>query len=448
MKPVFVRQSPRRVACAGALCALLVAVTAQAAEPISLQRALDVAAAQDPWIDRSSHVENALRERGTAAAALPDPVVSVGLANLPTDTFDFNQEPMTQARIGVTQRIPRGDVRDLQRRRFADLGAQQPLARDNRRAEVARDVTRSWLELYRAQESLALVADSRGLFAYLVELTRSRYSAAVGSTRQEDLLRAELELTRLEDRFQALRAERDSAAAVLERWLIDPRQAVVMGPVTAVDDELPVLALGVPIADASALREELSQRLPLHPAVLALDQRIVASGTEVAIAEQAYRPGWSINASYGYRDDTPLGDDRADFFSVGVAFEVPLFTSARQDPQVRAAVADGEALRTERALLLRDLQSRALGEFARMQRLDERAALYRDRLLPQAEKRAAATLGGYRADAANFDDVIRARIDELNARITAIEVDVRRLTAIAELNYLFTVAAAPQGGAS
>lgn len=451
MKPVSERRSVRRLALAGALSVLCCAATASGAEPISLQQALDAAAARDPWIDRSSLMESALRERGTLAGSLPDPVVSLGLANMPTDSFDFNQEPMTQARIGVTQRIPRGDTRELQQRRFRDLGAQQPLERENRRAQVERDVTRAWLELYRSQESVALVEDSRSLFAYLLDLTRSRYTTASGATRQDNLLRAELELSRLDDRLESVRTARDAAAASLERWLIDPRQVMTEAAGTAVfavTGQLPSLGLPVDIADDTALRAQLTQRLPQHPAVLSLDQRIVASRTAVAIAEQAYRPGLSINASYGYRDDTPQGEERADFFSVGVAVEVPLFTSSRQDPQVRAAVADSEVLRTERALLLRDLQSEALGQFARIQRLDERAALYRERLLPQAQERAAVAIAGYRADSADFDVVIRARIDELDARIAALEIDVGRLAAIAELKYLFTMAAAPRGGAS
>ena len=37
---------------------------------------------------------------------LPDPVLTLGLMNMPTNTFSFTQEPMTGKMIGLTQSIP------------------------------------------------------------------------------------------------------------------------------------------------------------------------------------------------------------------------------------------------------------------------------------------------------------------------------------------------------
>ncbi|MEE4110296.1 MAG: TolC family protein [Halieaceae bacterium] len=417
------------------------------AAPISLPGALKLAGEHDPWIDRSSQIEAALAERGQAAAALPDPVLSLGVANLPTDSFRFDQEQMTQARIGVTQRLPRGKSRALEQQRFMDLKDREPQERARRRAEVQRDVTLAWLAAWRAQRSAALLEDSRGLFAYLVELARSRYTTALGRAQQQDVVRSELELTRLDDRLYRRRSDRDAALATLAGWLVDPRDGPQGMTLTAVEDAAPELDLPVPgIADleAAALDAMLASRLQAHPELRSLDQRIAASRTERELAEQAYRPALAINASYGYRDDAPTGDARADFFSVGVALDLPLFTASRQDPQVRAATADTESLRTERALLLRDLHARVRVRLARLRQLEQRADLYRTQLLPQMTEQAAAYLSAYRADEADFSDVVSARVDELNARIEAVQVDAERFGTIAELNYL--LAAVPATG--
>lgn len=418
---------------------------------ISLADALMLSARRDPWIDRSSQMQAALDARGIAAGALPDPVLTVGLANLPTDTFRFNQEPMTQAQLGITQRIPRGDSRELQRRKFTDLSAREPLERAKRRAKVQREVTRAWLGAYRAQRSMALIEANRSLFDYLVDLARSRYSSVLARTQQQDLVRAELELTRLEDRLFRLRSSRDESLAVLAGWLLDPRQGAPAMHVTGVTEEMPPLTLQVPsisALDATALDQFLAARLQEHPHIKSLDQRIAASHTERELAEQSYRPGWSLNASYGYREDNPLGESRADFFSLGVALELPLYTSMRQDPQVRAAVADSEALRTERALLLRELRSGVHMRLAKLTRLRQRAALYRGRLLRQMQEQSEAYLSAYRADEADFNEVVGARIGELNAQIEALNVDVDVAETIAELNYLLAVASPREEGAS
>jgi outer membrane protein TolC len=417
--------------------------------PISLSGALELAGEHDPWIDRSSQIEAALAERGQAAAALPDPVLSLGVANLSTDSFRFDQEQMTQAQIGVTQRLPRGRSRALEQQRFMDLKDREPQERARRRAEVQRDVTLAWLAAWRAQRSAALLEDSRGLFAYLVELARSRYTAALDRA-QQDVVRAELELTRLDDRLYRRRSDRDAALATLAGWLVDPRDGLQGETPASVEDAAPELDLPVPglaKLEATALDAILASRLQQHPELRSLDQRIAASRTQRELAEQAYRPALAINASYGYRDDAPSGDARADFFSVGVALDLPLFPASRQDPQVRAATADTESLRTERALLLRDLHSRIRVRLARLRQLEQRADLYRTQLLPQMAEQAAAFLSAYRADKADFADVVSARVDELNARIESVQVDAARYDTIAELNYLLTTAPAT-GGAS
>ena len=61
------------------------------AAAITLQQAISTAQDNDPWLSGSQLQEASLQARGVAAGSLPDPTVSVGLANLPTDTFDFDQ---------------------------------------------------------------------------------------------------------------------------------------------------------------------------------------------------------------------------------------------------------------------------------------------------------------------------------------------------------------------
>jgi len=85
------------------------AVSAAAQETLTLQRAIDLALKQDPWLQQSQYQQLAKENRSIAASALPDPRVSVGLISLPTDTFNLNQENMTQLQVGISQVFPRGD---------------------------------------------------------------------------------------------------------------------------------------------------------------------------------------------------------------------------------------------------------------------------------------------------------------------------------------------------
>jgi outer membrane protein TolC len=216
----------------------------------------------------------------------------------------------------------------------------------------------------------------------------------------------------------------------------------------ALTDKLPTLAvvnaeLFAREADVSA--QELADHLQHHPAILRLDQKLAASRAGIELAEQKYRPEWRLNASYGYRDDDPMGNDRADFFSMGVAFDLPLFTSKRQDQQLQSAAATAESVRTERALILRRMIAELDSQRSRLHRLDQRRELYRSRLLKEMHEQAEASLTAYTNDDGDFAEVVRARIAELNAHIDALDIDVDRLKTIAQINYFFANATAYAG---
>ncbi|HEY9120704.1 MAG TPA: TolC family protein, partial [Marinobacter sp.] len=146
---------------------VLVSLPGWAEPKLELKSVINTAIENDPWLRQSARMQDALLEESYAEGALPDPRVTIGAANLPTDTFDTGQEAMTQATIGFSQRIPRGDSRQLAREQKSQLAEVQPFRRDNRRAQVAERVTHLWLELWRSQESIRLIESNRGLFEQL-----------------------------------------------------------------------------------------------------------------------------------------------------------------------------------------------------------------------------------------------------------------------------------------
>jgi len=419
------------------LIAVLLLVSAQGSAALSLEQAVAVALEGDPWIDGSRYRQQALLAQSTAAGSLPDPVINAGFANLPTDTFDFNQEAMSQFKLGVVQALPRGDSRALRQRQLQFLGNQHPYQREDRRARVQAEVSALWLDAWRAREIIRLIEADRNLFEQLVDVAESNYANSLGGTRQQDLVRAQLELTRLEDRLVVLHEELETAVAQLYQWL----PGTVYSNGSSARELPPVLpTIALLSADFSPAREtpsqqSLAERLRHHPAIRAVDWKLGASDTGVELAEQSYQPQWQLSASYGYRDDDPTGAERADFFSFGVSFDLPLFTSKRQDQSVRSAVATAESVRTERTLLLREMTAGLIAEHARLQRLDQRDALYASRLLSQMSEQAEASLVAYTNDDGDFAEVVRAKIAELNANIDAVGIRVERQQTIARLNY-------------
>lgn len=422
------------------LSAVLSVLPAQAQDQgLALEEAIRIAIATDPWLAGSRHTETALAAEAVAAGTLPDPVVSLTASNLPVDTFDFGQEPMTQLSLGVSQMFPRGETLELSTTRKQQLASRHPLLREDRKARVTATVSQLWLEAFRAQESIRLIKADYNLFEQLVDVSEANYSTALGRARQQDMVRAQLELTRLEDRLTVLDKQLDSARQRLSEWIGEAAN----GELLPVLPDLQPVAAELMSTDKNLMPQRWYERLRRHPAVLALDRRIAATGTDVDLARQKYKPEWGVTAKYGYRDQDPAGRDRADFFTFGLMFDLPLFTANRQDQQLNAAVARKEAIKTDKSLLLRELMAQLETRRAELRRLNERDVLYRKTLLPQMSEQAEASLTAYNNDDGDFPEAVRARIDELNAKIDALTIAVEREKTIAQINYLLALASQP-----
>ena len=411
---------------------------------LTLSTAVAMAHANDPWLDGSRYREQATEALGVAAGELPDPDVSIGFANLPVDGFDFGTEPMTQFKVAVSQAFPRGDTRKLKQQQLREVGGQHPYMRENRRAEVTTLVSTLWLEAYRNQEAIRRIEEDRTLFEHLVELAESNYASAMGKTKQQDMIRAQLELTQLEDRLTRLRQEKETMLARLSEWLADDRS-----------DDFPV-SRDLPQILSQACLEAINSgelddarlvaTLLAHPKVKGLQQKIAASNTGIELAKQKYKPQWDINVGYGYRADDRAGRSRSSLVSLGVTFDLPLFPSNRQDQETQAAMATERATHMDKALAVRSMRAAFDASRARLRRLNQRRALYEDRLLQEVHDQAEASLTAYTNDAGDFSEVVHARIVELNANIDFLNINIDRLKAIAELGYFFVSANACETG--
>ncbi len=467
--PVQARATVASIITLSLLCAI--SPTLQAADNKkvwSFNSTVTTAQKNDPWLSGNKHQQQAVEALSNAASSLPAPKMSVAFANLPTDGFDFSQEGMTQLKVGITQMFPRGDSLTIKNQQLRIQSEAYPFQRNDREAKVAVTVGSLWLDAYNVQQSIILIEQNRSLFEQLADVAQASYSSTLGKTRQQDIVRAQLELTQLDDRLDILAQQQNAYIGMLSQWLstafLNDSTQVNIAELGQLQNmklakqlpQLDLLHTGLSHtgatrskADSTGLSntamsnnpwlsvEELTKQFVKHPAVIALDKKILATKTGISLAEQAYQPEWGINASYGYRDDDPLGNNRADLFSVGVTFDLPLFTDNRQDMTVKSAVSATEAVKTEKILLLRQLLGAFSSAQGRLSRLNSRKTLYQTRLLPQIHDQAEASLTAYTNDDGDFSEVVRSRIAVLNAEIEQLKIAVEQQKIILELNYLF-----------
>ncbi|NKC17710.1 transporter [Pseudoalteromonas sp. S4498] len=421
--------------------------SAQAEKVVSLEQAITLAQENDPWLHGSRLKQSAVENRSIASGTLPDPKVSLGIMNVPTDTWDLDQEGMTQLKVGVSQMFPRGDSLEIKQDQLKIESTKFPLLRENRKAKLKSQVSQLWLDVYLAQQTIKLIESDWALFEQMAEVAKASYSNVVGKTRQQDVIRAQLEIVQLDDRLTSQKQKLETTIARLNEWLhiydsarLNESFNFDAQPLEfSVSKELPSIRLKNPtvLKASNYSRNRLAQELANHPAILAIDVKRKASEKGVELAKQQYEPQWGVNASYAYRDNMPSGDNRADLFSVGVTFDLPLFTENRQDKQVAASIAESEAVKTEKLLLTKQMISEVEKELRQLKRLSDRQSIYQEQLLKQTHDQAEASLTAYTNDDGDFAEVVRARIAELNARISALRIDVDALKTVARINYFF-----------
>ncbi|WP_082897033.1 TolC family protein [Thalassotalea crassostreae] len=420
--------------------------------PLTFSKAIRIAQQNDPWLTGNIEKQRSVESMSQASYSLPDPQVSIGVGNLAADSLEFEQEAMTQFKVGITQMFPRGDSLSVKSEQLKIESEQYPLQRQDRKAKVAVTVGSLWLDAYKIEQTIVLVKKNRALFEQLVELAESNYSSAKGKTRQQDVVQAQVELIQLEDKLVQLSLQQSQIMGNLVQWVSDYsvekaeaknstsnsskfniEQLTLAGDIPQLESNQQQIVL----ANSWPKQEQLALYFVNHPSVLALDKKIHAAKSSIKLAKQKYQPEWGVTASYAYRDDDPMGNERSDLLSIGVTFDLPLFTENKQDKEVQSAVSQTQVIKTDKILLLRKMMSSFASSKGRFMSLQQRKSLFNEKLVPQVNEQIEAALMAYTHDDGDFSDVIRARMTMLETEIDFLAINVEEQKLLLELNYLF-----------
>jgi len=389
---------------------------------LTLQLAEQLALEQDPVLKSSQAKADAYREQAIADDTLPDPKMRFGLLNFPTDTYKRDQEPMTQILVGVEQMIPRGDTLDIKSKRTLKSGEVATAMTDNRHRMLKMQVRSVYLELLYWLNAEKVVKRSKKLFNQLVDITQSQYAS--GQQRQQNVIRAELELGLLDDRLDDIRTKQDAARAGLAK-LIGHEYAT-----QALQEAIPQFTLPPPTGTHLDLLKQ-------HPLMLGQNAMVDNSQYGIELARQEYKPNWMVGVTYGFRDGTNAnGSDRADFLSAMVTFDVPLFTGDRQDKNVAASRLRHQASLQTREEQLRDLQQQLTEALSDWNRLADRLRRYDQIIVPQSHENAKAALFAYQNRRGEFTALMRARITELETELKKLRLQINYLKTHSKLLYL------------
>jgi outer membrane protein TolC len=328
---------------------------------------------------------------------LPDPTVNIGLLNVPTSSFDLHKEDMTMLEMGVSQSIPFPGKLALREK----IAEQEALAAadsvDEARLRLVREVKTGWWRLFYYDRALGLLEESEQFFLQLIDIAQAKYK--VGKGTQQDVLLAQLELSKLKDEKLNLISMRHGQEAQFN-VLLDRTPEVSVRIPEETEIKLPVIV-------ETVLQGKALQHRPLF----AQHRKMLdAAKSKVDLAKKDFYPDFTIGAGYAMRQNTPTGQSRSDFANVQLSMNVPIYIDRKQAKAVEQR--QGELLE-ERYSLQDDhhkIQAEIAEKAAEYQHAKEKLSLLEHEIIPQAQQTLDSLLAGYQVNQSDFSDLLRTQL--------------------------------------
>jgi len=377
------------LACAVTVAGPRAAAAAQESNDAVLGRLVKEALDNNPGLEAAAKRALAAEKAVSPAGVLPDPQITLGAMNLPVNSFSFEQEPMTGKLVSLMQMIPFPGKLGLAEDMARDDAAAAGFQREEVRNQVAAMVKRAYFDLYAVDRSRETVEQNKALMEQFVRVAETKY--ATGSGLQQDVLRAQVELSKLEDDLVMWSQKRLAAAARLNALLNRPAGSPF--EITPAELSLPE---GPPPATSS---ESVEARRPL---LLALKERLEKADSAVKLAGRDYWPNFTLGASYAQRDNLANGAVQHDFFSATISLNIPLHRKRRLAARVAERELDRAAVSADYRNALAGVMAEVDTLGAELDRNRKRVDLFEGGILIQARQSLESAQAGYQVGKVDF----------------------------------------------
>ena len=364
---------------------------------LTLDLAIERALAGNPGLGAIKARAEAMAAIPSQAGSLPDPTLSFDMQNVPTRSFDLHKEDMTMLGVGFSQAFPFPGKLALR----AKIAEQEALAAansvDEANLRLVREVKQSWWRLFYYDRALNLLDETGRVFQQLIDIAQGKYK--VGKGRQQDVLLAQLELSKLKD----------------EKLNLDSLRRGQEARFNALLDRVPEMSVHIPAESEFKLpvivESDLQDRvLHMRPIFAQHRKMLDAALARVDLAKQDFYPDFAIGAGYANRQNTTTGQLRSDFASVQLSMTVPLYAGQKQakavDQRQSELLQEQYALEDEH----HKIQAEIAAKTAEYQYGKEKLLLLEHETIPQAQQAVNSLLVGYQLSQADFSDLLRTQL--------------------------------------
>jgi outer membrane protein, heavy metal efflux system len=408
--------------------------------PLSLPELLNEALQKSAELASLQQQINAAEAMVPSAGARPDPMASAGLINIPVNSgISLNKDTMSGVELMVSQELPRGAKRQLrsavQRQEAAMLRAR--LA--GKTNGIIRDVKQAYFDIQYLDRALAIAEQNKLTAEDLLASAQTTY--ATGRGLQQDVFKAQVQLSRMFDMLIMLRQERAMAAARLNRLLYRPPGEPV--------PSLGQLALSPSLSESKTLQ---AQAMAHNPKLAEMRARIEQTKYQNHLAGQEFKPDYNYSLGYMIRQSvTGMPDSGDDMWSARVGLTLPWFNRSPKVAELAASQATQAAAAQDLKAMENELAEMIEEKSIEVKRTEQQLSLVETALLPQSEGALASSRSAYSTGKLELMSVLDNQMNLYNLQQQRLDLIARHEKGLADLEYLLggpppSPAVATQGG--
>jgi outer membrane protein TolC len=382
------------------LCVFVFVTVAAFAQstPTSLQRLLVEARQNNLAIKAAESAIQTTRYMPKQASALPDTEVMVQhfTVGSPRPFAGYSNSDFAYIGFGASQELPYPGKRSL-RASVAQHEVAISTAEEN--SVVWNVLTRlklAYFQLAASQSIISVLAKNQQVVDQIEQGAEARYR--VGEGMQQDVLRAQLERTKLLNELSMQRRESAQAQVVLKALLNRPAESPDLVPE-------PLSVRHIPASDA--LIAKLRER---NPEVQVSAEQVSQGRTAVELAKREKKPDFGVQYMWQH-----TADNFRDYYMGTFSIKLPNRSRVRAaEGEAEAKVAQAEAEKESR---LKQMESDLGEQLAIVQTADQQLKVYEEGLIPQSEAALNAGLVGYRTGKQEYQGLLASFSDTLQLSI-------------------------------
>jgi outer membrane protein, heavy metal efflux system len=350
---------------------------------VTLQELIAEALEKNPEIAAAKRRVDVKRARIPQASALPDPVLSVTSMGNVVPFWLQKGDPSSARIVGFTQDIPYPGKLSLKGKAARMETEAELYSYEQTWRNVVTNLKTAYYDLYFIDRSLTTVSRTKTLLEQFLKIAEARYE--VGKGLQQDVLKAQTEISILLERQIMLQQRRRSTVALINSILLRSPEEPLGQAADVKKSELPF-----------TLESLYEVALNGNPEIRRQERMIDGSQYRLTAARKDYYPDFGVNVQYLQRDRMP------DMWGFGVNVKIPLYFGQRQRPAVQEAAAELAGARQEYESLRAQTMFRVKDYYLTATTAARLLQLYETGVIPQAALTLESSIASYQVGTSDF----------------------------------------------